>query len=166
MVRGGSGRSCRPASRLPSVLFSSSLFARVQHYMCGGIVPAGAPAPAGLPGSDRAAGRAYRVYWQGLPPLLLAVVLAGAVALGLLAPCIYSCINVLIRLSSVKTEQARQLHNLLLIVSGRACRSCCRSRYDLRQGLRLRRLIAPALQPSGAASDDLKNFFKKFVKRY
>lgn len=37
--------------------------------------------------ADRAAGQQYRVYLQGLPPLLLAVVLAVAVALGLLAPC-------------------------------------------------------------------------------
>lgn len=53
--------------------------------------------------ADRAAGRVYRVYWQGLPPLLLAVVLAVAVALSLLAPCIYKCCTVFVRLSSVKT---------------------------------------------------------------
>lgn len=103
MVRGGTGRYWLPC--LPAALPLSIFF-----FICKGST---APAPAGLPGSDRAAGREYRVCLQGLPPLLLAVVLAVAVALGLLAPCIYNSCTVFIRLSSVKTQQAGQLHKFL-----------------------------------------------------
>lgn len=110
MVRGGTGRHWLPC--LPAALPLSIFF-----FICKGST---APAPAGLAGSDRAAGREYRVYWQGQPPLLLAVVLAVAVALGLLAPCIYKCCTVFIRLSSVKTQQAGQLHKFLCDRVGRA----------------------------------------------
>ena len=139
--------------------------------------------------ADRAAGRAYREYCPGLPPLLLAVVLAVAVAFGLLAPCIYICIKVLIRLSSVKTQV---LPGCCVIAPAglAACPAVAPDRWQhSRQAFQLLRWqppaaaplllplpvrspagaapaaadrsSPPALQPSGAASDDLKKSLKK-----